>query len=1366
MTGYRLGVDVGGTFTDVCVFTPGGETVRAKVPSTAHDQSIGVKNGITKVRGILQENYGWEGQFEFIHHGTTTATNAILEGKGAKNSALIVTEGHKDILALRRSHIPGALGAWINFVAPEPVVPLERTVQCSERVSATGQLIQEVDAEKLRLDLAELKQHTPESVTVSLINSYANRVNENAVREIVRQELGHGVEIVCSTDVLPETGEYERTVTAAANAMVKPIVKRYLSGLENLLKDDSSIIRVLKSDGAMTSLNLAGELPVNCLMSGPAGGVRGIADVVAKNTPYKNLITLDIGGTSTDVAIIVDGSPSVRRETVIETLTVRAPSVDVRSVGAGGGSIARYADITSTLRVGPESSGAAPGPACYGLGGKEPTVSDANLILGYLPSKLLGGSFALDVAAAEAAVDNLATQMGLPRGKTAEGIISMVNEKIYGAVRLVSIEQGHDPRDFALVAYGGAGPMHANAVGKLLGAWPVIVPPAPGVLCAQGDATTKMSHVMSRSYIKSLSEIGTDELQKEYADIEQACVQVMLGQIHDASEDRLIRTFEIDVRYKGQALTLTIPLSYDEIRASSTTFAEILHSKFDALHEQQFKYALSSFELEIMRLGVVVTESSTDTEVAPAAAKNESEGAVPPQSALVEKSMITFEGNQYEASIWDRSQITKEGYVVEGPCVVTEMDSNTLILPGYYGEIDSMGNILIRPLEAEKEKDKNRTSHTPESAAELVAKEPLISTLISASLQSIREEMDRLMLRCAMSPAIRDQQDEFNVVTNPEGQMLVGQFGSFVPSFLRRWTGTIEEGDVFMTNDVYEVDGAISHLNDVIVLLPIFYSGKLVGWAANFGHLTDVQGRVPGSMSVNATTVFEDGVQIPLLKLYNKGVYNEDIVKLLCRNSRQPDWLRSDITALVTAVRTAAERVCELHDRYGVEVYRAASNYLLAQNRSAINKIITTKLGDEPTEFTDFVDDDGKGYGPYAIKCTMQRREDGKLHFDWHGTSPQSETGINFYLSETMFKMFIGYYLLAAYDPYCVVNDGFHDLLEIHLHEGTVLRPVRPAPVSCRTHFLGRVLDILQALFGQRNPAFMAAAGFSDSPHFFYSGFKPSGEWFQLYQIGFGGVPARPIGDGPDCHCLFPAIKSIPTESIELNYPLRIEANESLADSGGAGFYRGGNAQRTLYRFLSAGEFSIHDDRWFTKPWGVKGGKPGSRSKKIIYYHSKDADNPPTEVLRSKCDHIRVAPGDLLEWITWGGGGLGDPLTRPAEKVAMEVHRKTVTFEGARDNYGVVVSPADYSVDQAATDALRAEMRAAKLSLSSGKEEGEELFDRGGTLDELRASCLEETGLPAPIPQWEKDPYGPHVKLPYVEGWFKEMRGEGGWVGL
>ncbi|KAL4873665.1 Hydantoinase B/oxoprolinase-domain-containing protein [Aspergillus spectabilis] len=264
-------------------------------------------------------------------------------------------------------------------------------------------------------------------------------------------------------------------------------------------------------------------------------------------------------------------------------------------------------------------------------------------------------------------------------------------------------------------------------------------------------------------------------------------------------------------------------------------------------------------------------------------------------------------------------------------------------------------------------------------------------------------------------------------------------------------------------------------------------------------------------------------------------------------------------------------------------------------------KIIDSDFGDEPSTFTDFVDDNGHGIGPWALTCTLKNIDGNRLLFDWSGTSPQSDHSINFYLSEVTFRMFIGYYMIAAAAPGTVINDGFHDLIDIHFPKGSILKPVRPAPIFYRTNMMGRTMDVMQVLIGQRNPVYAAAAGFSDSPHFFYSGFKSDGEWYQLYQIGFGGVPARNAGDGLDCHCLFPAIKSISTEIIKLNYPMPIEANKSVADSGGPGFYRGGNAQRTLYRFLCRGEFSIHDNRWFTKPWGIRGGKPGSRLQKILY---------------------------------------------------------------------------------------------------------------------------------------------------------------------
>ncbi|KAJ5403500.1 hypothetical protein N7509_003371 [Penicillium cosmopolitanum] len=1315
--GYQLGVDVGGTFTDVYVFTPHAQTVRAKVPTTIPDQSIGIKNGIAKARLILKEQFGWSGTFQFIHHGTTTATNAVLEGKGAR-TALVTTAGHKDILALRRSQIPGGLGAWLHWSPPDPIVPLERVVQCKERMSVQGEPVSAVDVEDLRVGLRELAKQKPEALAISLLNSHSNDKHEREVKEIVREEFGSDFAVICSADVLREVGEYERTVTTCTNTLVKPVVQTYLQNLSLALAKESETIRVLKSDGGLTSLALASELPVNILMSGPAGGVKGVADVVARSTPYKNLITLDMGGTSTDCALIYNGQPQLRRETVVENLSVRSPAVDIKTVGAGGGSITTYMELTETLRVGPESAGAVPGPACYEKGGKQATVTDANLVLGYLPKNLLGGDFALNVDASVAAVAEIASQMKLPVTQTAEDIITIINETMYGALRLVSVEQGYDPRDFALVAFGGAGPLHANAVGELLGAWPVIIPPSPGILCAQGDVTTKLRHEQSTTFIRLLSDTTASEIFKQYEGLEKECRETLQKSSGEHWPVTWKSAYQADLRYKGQALTITVDLTSEELAMDTQGWYAVLRERFDQQHQQLFTYTLPDFELELMRLGVILEDASPSIdipEVEKAAAPE------PPANAKIGEQTITVQGKEQLATLWDRQKISKQGIRVTGPCIVSEMDSNTLILPGYF--------------EHSFNSDLN---------------------IIHAGLYSERDGSDDAAMQHV--PAIREQQDEFNVITDAKGKMLVGQFGSFITEFLKVWHGTIEEGDIFITNDTYQVQGAISHLNDIIVFLPIFHEHRLIGYASQFGHLTDVGGIVPGSMSINATSVFDDGVQIPCIKLYSKGVMNADIVQLLCRNSRQPAWYRSDLTAIIAACSMAATRVRELVTRFGQEVYLASCDELLYRNRSGLAKIVERQFNDKESTFTDFVDDDGHGVGPWALTCSMKKVDGNRLVFDWSGTSPQSQHSINFYLSETMFKMFIGYYLIAAAAPGTVINDGFHELIDVKIPEGTVLKPVRPAPISCRTHLMGRTLDIVQALIGQKNDAYQAAAGFSDSPHFFYSGFKPNGEWYQLYQIGFGGVPARQAGDGPDCHCLFPAIKSIPTESIELNYPLRIEANESVADSGGPGYFRGGNAQRTLYRFLARGEFSLHDDRWFTKPWGLKGGKPGRRSSKVLYRYSRSEMDPPTEILPSKCDHIRVDPGDLLEWITWGGGGLGDPLTRPVDRVALEVHRKLVTIEGARRGYGVIVRD-DFTVAQEETTALRAQMKMEQTKLVPVSS----IYDRGGDIETLRQSCLEETGLEAPVPQWETELYGPHSGLEYVQKWYAEMKGEKGW---
>jgi len=354
--------------------------------------------------------------------------------------------------------------------------------------------------------------------------------------------------------------------------------------------------------------------------------------------------------------------------------------------------------------------------------------------------------------------------------------------------------------------------------------------------------------------------------------------------------------------------------------------------------------------------------------------------------------------------------------------------------------------------------------------------------------------------------------------------------------------------------------------------------------------------------------------------------------------------------------------------------------------------------------------------GPYRIKCSMWRDKD-KVIFDFDGTDPQSISSINFYLNEEMFKMFCGVYMIMVFDPQIMFNDGFYDLMEVHIPEGTLLKPREPAPLSCRTHALGRIFDVLGGLLGQGDPDFLAGAGFSDSPHFMYSGYDKNGEWYQLYSIGFGGIPGKPSGDGPDGHSLWPSFTNVPNEFLESYFPLRIEAYETITDSGGAGYNRGGNGLRMGYCFLEPGTISIHDDRWLTYPWGVNGGLPGRRSEKIL----KRTDGS-EEMMPSKCDRITVNAGDILYFNTWGGGGCGDPLKRETERVEFDVRAGLVSVEGAK-RYGVVMN-GDHTVDEKKTKALR-----AKMAKQRGKVK---MFDRGGDIAELKKRCKKETGLDAP----------------------------------
>jgi N-methylhydantoinase B len=599
-----------------------------------------------------------------------------------------------------------------------------------------------------------------------------------------------------------------------------------------------------------------------------------------------------------------------------------------------------------------------------------------------------------------------------------------------------------------------------------------------------------------------------------------------------------------------------------------------------------------------------------------------------------------------------------------------------------------------------------------------VAIDPVTLDIMENALRNARVEMDATLVRTAMSPGIREQGDAFPLIADRDGKMIVGQFGSFIDGFLRTYPGTIEEGDMIFLSEHNICDGAVSHNNDWLVLLPVYRGGRLVAWTAMFGHQSDIGGKVAGSIPIDSKSVFEEGVRIPPVKIYKQGVYNEEMIKVIMHQSRKPDWCAADLNALIASCRVAARRVEEMCERFGEDEMASATDLLLQRNHRAMKHLIETSIGEDPVSFTDYICDDGVGFGPYKISCTMWR-EDGKVILDFAGTDPQAPSSINFLLNENMFKMFFGIYMIMVFDPQILFNDGFYDLVDVRIPEGSLLKPKYPAALAGRTHALGRIFDILGGLLGQRAPEFLNAAGFSSSPHLMYSGFDKNEEWFQLFQIGFGGIPGRPFGDGPDGHSLWPGFTNVPNEFLEKYFPLRIERYEAKPDSGGAGSFRGGNGIHMTYAFLEPGTIAIHDDRWFTYPWGVNGGDPGERATKIL-----ERTDGSKEIVGNKKDGLEVKEGDLLHFITWGGGGWGNPLERDADLVALEIRQGLVTVEGAR-RYGVVIAD-DGTVNNAATDALRTEMAGQVV-------ESDSPFNFGPDIATLRANCLAETGLPAPI---------------------------------
>ncbi len=678
----RLGVDVGGTFTDLLLHdTDSDEVWVAKVPSTPEDQSRGVLDGIRAISGSAELPAE---RLDNILHGTTVATNAVLEKRGAR-VGLLTSEGFRSILHLAEAWTPGPLFGWMIYEKPEPIAAVEDTRALAGRIGADGSVLRELDEAQARAAIAELRDRGVEALTVSLMNSYANAGHERAVARLAGEQ-APALPVSISSEILPEFREYERTVTTVVNAYVAPVLDRYLSSLRERLAQEQigAELRVVRSDGGLMSLDSARTTPVHTVLSGPAGGVQGAA-YVASRAGLDRILTFDMGGTSTDVATCVGGTPSITRETTVGEFPVRAPSVEVESIGAGGGSIAYVAEVTGALRVGPRSAGAEPGPACYGRGGEEPTVTDANVVLGHLPPRLLGGAMELDSDAAAAAIDRLARKLGLDPAATAAGVLDIVTENMLGALRVVTVQKGLTPSDFALVSFGGAGGLHANALAALLGCFPVLVPPESGVLSALGFVASEVRNEFSQTLIRETIAVSPSEITDQLAALARQAERWLAEEGVGPSERGI--EYVIDMRYRRQGYELPIELGADEL---ANLTLEALTDRFREVHHRLYGFGLEG-GAEIVNLRAVARGSVPVPEIAA-----HEPGTSDPAAAQRGTHRVWVGGAQREVPTYERSEMTA-GMRIRGHAIIEQYDATTVVLPGHVARVDPYLNLVIEP---------------------------------------------------------------------------------------------------------------------------------------------------------------------------------------------------------------------------------------------------------------------------------------------------------------------------------------------------------------------------------------------------------------------------------------------------------------------------------------------------------------------------------------------------------------------------------------------------------------------------------------------------------------------------------------------
>jgi N-methylhydantoinase A len=675
----QIGVDIGGTFTDIVALDRVGRLVLTKVPSTPKDLLDGIGTAVTRVLTLADAR---PDEVERFIHGTTVATNAILEQKGAV-TAILTTEGFEDVLELGRMKRSRMYDLAMDPEVPTFLAPRRRRLGIRERLDARGRVLVPLDEDAVRRAVPALRAQGVQAIAICYLFSFVNPAHERRTREIVA-ELAPEISVSLSSDVDPTFREYERLCVTAFDAYLGPVVKRYLAGLADTLDGLGvrSVPLIMRSRGGIVSAALAAQQPVTLFLSGPAGGVIG-AGFAAERSGVRDFVSLDMGGTSNDVAVVRQGTPLLVSEGAIGPYPVRTPMVDLNTIGAGGGSIA-WIDAAGGLRVGPRSAGADPGPACYGRGGDEATVTDASVVLGYLdPARFAGGTLTLDGAAAERAVAAIGRRLGVDPVAAAAGIHRVVNARMADQIRLVTIKRGYDPRQFSLVVLGGAGPVHGAALAAEMGMADVLVPEAPGVLAAFGLLAAAIEHHHARTLHARTDVADLDAVHRCLDDLDATGQGRMRAE--GVPEDQVRVAYSADMRYVGQAYELEVPIA---VPVRRERMPEILGA-FHAAHERVYGYARPQQPVEFVNFRVVHTYPLPRPVVTPAARAT---GTL--DDARLGERRAYFEAF-VPTPIYERARLPR-GARLAGPAIVEQSDTTTVVPPGVTALVDDAGNLRLR----------------------------------------------------------------------------------------------------------------------------------------------------------------------------------------------------------------------------------------------------------------------------------------------------------------------------------------------------------------------------------------------------------------------------------------------------------------------------------------------------------------------------------------------------------------------------------------------------------------------------------------------------------------------------------------------